>query len=72
MATASSESIPTKKRKTSKSSGCPYYKVEALETFKDLALSEVRDIEQLVSLGRELKACSYYGSRRAVSLAEVN
>jgi chromosome transmission fidelity protein 1 len=71
VATASSESIPTKKRKTSKSSGCPYYKVEALETFKDLALSEVRDIEQLVSLGRELKACSYYGSRRAVSLAEL-
>nr|QZX63218.1 DEAD/H-box helicase 11 [Halisarca dujardinii] len=68
---SSSFGAPAKKRKTSKTSGCPYYKMEALEMFRDLTLSKVRDIEQLVSLGRELKACSYYGSRRAVPLAEL-
>ncbi|KAL8600195.1 hypothetical protein ACOMHN_062485 [Nucella lapillus] len=59
-------------RKKSKSKpGCPYRKQELLEDFTDRALLEVRDIEQLVSLGRQTKTCPYYGSRLAVPAAEV-
>ena len=35
-------------------------------------LSEVRDIEQLVTEGRRRKACPYYASRRAVRDAQVS
>ena len=30
------------------------------------------DIEQLASLGRELKACPYYGTRYAIPPAQVS
>lgn len=33
--------------------------------------AEVQDIEQLVSVGREIKACPYYGVRRAIPQAQV-
>ena len=69
--TAKSDKPPPKKRKQSASPGCPYYKPDLIETFKDLALSEVQDIEQLISLGKEVKACPYYGTRRAVPQADV-
>ena len=36
-----------------------------------MALVEVRDIEQLVGLGRQLKACPYFGTRLAIPDAEV-
>lgn len=32
---------------------------------------DVRDIEQLVGMGREVKACPYYGTRYAVPAAQV-
>jgi hypothetical protein len=32
---------------------------------------EIKDIEQLVSLGEELHACPYYGSRQAIPAAKV-
>ena len=37
-----------------------------------MALAEVRDIEQLVGLGRQLKACPYFGTRLAIPDAEVS
>ena len=37
-----------------------------------MALVEVRDIEQLVGLGRQLKACPYFGTRLAIPDAEVS
>lgn len=33
--------------------------------------AEVQDIEQLVTVGRQLKACPYYGVRYAIPAAEV-
>lgn len=33
--------------------------------------SNVQDIEQLVGVGRELKACPYYGVRYAIPAAQV-
>ncbi|KAF2979751.1 hypothetical protein EK904_012775, partial [Melospiza melodia maxima] len=38
---------------------------------RDEVLVEVKDIEQLVSLGREAKACPYYGSRFAIPAAQL-
>lgn len=36
-----------------------------------LSQSSPRDIEDLASLGRELKTCPYYGGRKAINRAEV-
>lgn len=33
---------------------------------------EVNDVEELISIGEEVKACPYYGSRYALSKAEVS
>ncbi|KAK3785527.1 hypothetical protein RRG08_048661 [Elysia crispata] len=59
------------KKKSKKNPGCIFRKEELLQAFKDKALLEVADIEQLVTSGRQMKACPYYGARRAVPLAEV-
>ena len=67
----SKDEAAPKKRKTTSSAGCPYYKQDPIEDFKDQALVEVRDIEQLIGLGRQLKACPYYGTRLAIPDAEV-
>lgn len=40
--------------------------------FRDYALAQVRDIEDLGALGRKLKICPYYASRAAVRPAEVS
>jgi len=39
--------------------------------FRDYALAQVRDIEDLGALGRKLNICPYYASRAAVRPAEV-
>lgn len=50
---------------------CPFYSYEQMQFLRDEVLVEVKDIEQLVSLGRETKACPYYGSRFAIPAAQV-
>ena len=65
------EETVTKRLKTGSSAGCPYYKQDPIEDFKDMTLVEVKDIEQLIGLGRQLKACPYYGTRLAIPDAEV-
>ena len=60
-----------KRPRRSPQSGCPHYKPDQLDDLSGLALAEVQDIEQLVAKGKGLGACPYYGSRRAVRLAEV-
>lgn len=42
-----------------------------MQFLRDEVLVEVKDIEQLVALGRETKACPYYGSRYAIPAAQV-
>ena len=59
------------KRKKGEGQGCPYYHEDRIHDYRDSALLEVRDIEQLVTLGRQTKACPYYGTRRAIPDAEV-
>ncbi|XP_044253892.1 ATP-dependent DNA helicase DDX11 [Tribolium madens] len=50
---------------------CPYYKQTTIEDLKDLTLTEVQDIEDLVKKGKDLNACPYYSSRLAAEDAEV-
>ncbi|NXH90723.1 DDX11 helicase, partial [Edolisoma coerulescens] len=66
----SDEENEGKKRRVSRT-GCPFYSYEQMQFLRDEVLVEVKDIEQLVSLGRETKACPYYGSRFAVPAAQL-
>ncbi|XP_054242444.1 ATP-dependent DNA helicase DDX11 isoform X1 [Indicator indicator] len=50
---------------------CPFYSYEQMQFLRDEVLVEVKDIEQLVALGREIKACPYYGSRFAIPAAQM-
>ncbi|XP_038055247.1 ATP-dependent DNA helicase DDX11-like [Patiria miniata] len=59
------------KRKKGATSGCPFYAANQMDAFKDRAVVEVLDVEQLLTVGRELKACPYYGTRYAVPGAEL-
>ena len=61
-----------KRKKVGGSQGCPFYKQDPLHDFKDSALVDVRDIEQLVVLGKQMKACPYYGTRLAIPDSEVS
>ncbi|NWZ64301.1 DDX11 helicase, partial [Acrocephalus arundinaceus] len=59
-----------KKRRMSRTV-CPFYSYEQMQFLCDEVLVEVKDIEQLVTLGRETKACPYYGSRLAIPAAQL-
>ncbi|KAL9853390.1 ATP-dependent DNA helicase DDX11 isoform 2-T2 [Geothlypis trichas] len=66
----SNEENEGKKRRVSRMV-CPFYSFEQIQFLRDEVLVEVKDIEQLVSLGRETKACPYYGSRFAIPAAQL-
>ncbi|KAM9579659.1 ATP-dependent DNA helicase DDX11 isoform 2-T2 [Guaruba guarouba] len=66
----SDEENEGKKRRVSRTI-CPFYSYEQMQFLRDEVLVEVKDIEQLVALGRETKACPYYGSRYAISAAQL-
>ncbi|NXD90723.1 DDX11 helicase, partial [Chaetorhynchus papuensis] len=66
----SDEENEGKKRRASRTV-CPFYSYEQMQFLRDEVLVEVKDIEQLVSLGRETKACPYYGSRFAIPAAQL-
>jgi chromosome transmission fidelity protein 1 len=53
------------------SSRCGYHCSARESRFMEHALGKVRDIEELVSLGGQLSACPYYGSRKAIAAAQV-
>nr|XP_060632744.1 ATP-dependent DNA helicase DDX11 [Anolis sagrei ordinatus] len=62
----------TEKKKTRVSrTVCPFYSYEHMQFLRDEVLVQVKDIEQLVTLGKELKACPYYGSRYAIPAAQL-
>ncbi|XP_074125402.1 ATP-dependent DNA helicase DDX11 isoform X2 [Sminthopsis crassicaudata] len=60
-----------KKRKTETHTSCPFYNYEQMQFLRDEVLMEVKDIEQLVVLGKETQACPYYGSRFAIPSAQL-
>ncbi|XP_063165285.1 ATP-dependent DNA helicase DDX11 [Candoia aspera] len=59
-----------KKRRVSRTV-CPFNSYEHVQLLRDEVLVGVKDIEQLVSLGKEMKACPYYGSRYAIPAAQL-
>ncbi|KAI8927828.1 helicase C-terminal domain-containing protein [Entophlyctis helioformis] len=61
------------KRDETSKSGCPYHLQDKLQmiTYDDLAHAHVRDIEELVKIGRRSATCPYYGSRHAAISSEI-
>jgi len=60
-----------KRRKKNNSSGCPFYSYKKFHELKDHVSVDVQDIEQLVSLGKDLDTCPYYGSRHSVAQSQL-
>jgi len=65
---AKGENAPKKKKLTK---GCPFYAYQQMQKFRDHVLVDIKDIEQLVSVGEKLNACPYYGTRLAIPPAQV-
>ncbi|XP_048868858.1 ATP-dependent DNA helicase DDX11 isoform X2 [Brienomyrus brachyistius] len=66
----STDSEPKRRRREPKAV-CPFSGHEALLGLRDETLVKVRDVEEMVVLGRETKACPYYGGRLAVPAAQL-
>jgi chromosome transmission fidelity protein 1 len=66
-------SPPNKKRKKGYQNGgsCEFFKSSAISNLRDQSLLEVQDIEQLVQKGRQMNACPYYASRKAIEDAQI-
>ncbi|XP_007935373.1 ATP-dependent DNA helicase DDX11 [Orycteropus afer afer] len=60
-----------KRRRQEGQAACPFYNYEQMQLLRDEVLVEVKDIEQLVVLGKEARACPYYGSRFAIPAAQL-
>ncbi|XP_062954956.1 ATP-dependent DNA helicase DDX11 isoform X2 [Cynocephalus volans] len=60
-----------KRRRQEKRVACPFYNHEQMQLLRDEVLVEVKDIEQLVTLGKEARACPYYGGRFAIPAAQL-
>ncbi|KAL1505317.1 hypothetical protein ABEB36_004910 [Hypothenemus hampei] len=62
-----------KKRKTleDKNNKCLYYKQTNIEELRDIALNEILDMEDLMEIGKDLKACPYYANRKTVEDAQI-
>eukprot|EP01083_Nonionella_stella_P264951 898105_1 len=61
-----------KKSKGSSSSGCSFHSLTLQSRFRDhLLTGPVRDMEDIVTLGKQLDACPYYGTRKAVAHAHL-
>ncbi|XP_063496874.1 ATP-dependent DNA helicase DDX11 isoform X3 [Symphalangus syndactylus] len=60
-----------KRRRQEKQAACPFYNHEQMGLLRDEALADVKDIEQLLALGKEARACPYYGSRLAIPAAQM-
>jgi chromosome transmission fidelity protein 1 len=52
-------------------SSCEYFTPHYLRLFSDHVHSQIRDIEDIVLLGKSLRSCAYYGSRGSVGSAEL-
>ncbi|KAK1167238.1 ATP-dependent DNA helicase DDX11 [Acipenser oxyrinchus oxyrinchus] len=60
-----------RKRRGPRKAVCPFSSPPALQTLRDQALAQVRDIEQLVTLAKQNRACPYYGGRLAIPAAQL-
>ncbi|XP_036029613.1 ATP-dependent DNA helicase DDX11-like isoform X1 [Onychomys torridus] len=60
-----------KRRRQKIQTSCPFHNHEQMQLLRDEILLEVKDMEQLVALGKEARACPYYGSRFAITAAQL-
>ncbi|KAM9672544.1 LOW QUALITY PROTEIN: ATP-dependent DNA helicase DDX11 [Trichechus inunguis] len=60
-----------KRRRQEGWAACPFYNYQQMQLLRDEVLVEVKDIEQLVAMGKEARACPYYGSRFAIPAAQL-
>ncbi|XP_057411889.1 ATP-dependent DNA helicase DDX11 isoform X4 [Balaenoptera acutorostrata] len=65
------EEKPGRRRRLEARATCPFYSHKQLQLLRDEVLVEMKDIEQLVALGKEARACPYYGSRFAIPAAQL-
>ncbi|XP_044137341.1 ATP-dependent DNA helicase DDX11 [Bufo gargarizans] len=65
------EEQEAKKKKRESRVTCSFYAFDQMQLLRDEILVEVKDIEQLVSQAREVKACPYYASRYAIPAAQL-
>ncbi|RVX75548.1 hypothetical protein B0A52_00901 [Exophiala mesophila] len=60
---------------TPKDKKCPYLpgkeERDKMDEFRDRTMAQIRDIEDIGALGREMKTCPYYASRNAIRQSEV-
>ncbi|KAF5281968.1 hypothetical protein FQA39_LY00492 [Lamprigera yunnana] len=50
---------------------CPYKKEQNIDDLMNLSLLEIQDVEDLVTKAKNLNACPYYASRKAVGDAQI-
>ncbi|GAB5036393.1 atp-dependent rna helicase ddx11-like protein 8-like [Nannochloropsis oceanica] len=62
---------PPSSKQTTKCPFLPSDGVKQQTLYRDHALSQIRNLEDLAELGKKLGTCSYYGTRRALAQAEV-
>ena len=60
-----------KKSKKGAPSTCPFLSTQRVQDLRDLSLSQVVDVENLIPMGREQQACPYYSSRSALADAQL-
>lgn len=58
-------------KKSKTCNGCSFYSQKGNETLKEISLSEIMDIEELVEAGRKNKGCPYYSSRLAAADSQI-
>lgn len=60
---------------TAKDKKCPFLPSkddkQRVESFRDKAIAQIRDIEDLAHLGKRMDLCPYYASRAAITSAEI-
>lgn len=58
-------------KKSKTCNGCSFNSQKGNETLKEMSLSEIMDIEELVEAGRKHKGCPYYSSRLAAADSQI-
>ncbi|TRZ02600.1 hypothetical protein DNTS_016289 [Danionella cerebrum] len=61
----------TKRSRAVTTATCPFSGFENMAAMRDEVLVKVRDVEELLVLGRETNTCPYYSARMAIPAAQV-
>ncbi|KAJ1551227.1 ATP-dependent DNA helicase chl1, partial [Nowakowskiella sp. JEL0078] len=61
--------LDLQKEKSSK--GCPYLDRDNMDDFAEYLVTPVRDIEDIVEVGKQVEICPYYASRKAINSARL-